>query len=387
LIEDPGLDAVAAKAREQGFAVMQAAPDNAILVKGMWPGVRLSRSKNADTVSAGPTGEAWVNTNGWKVRLTAALHPGMTVWVDAPPQEDSALLKDAYVVAISDAAMYGGRWIISLDSHLAAAINAQREDALNTWREMMRALDFFSAHKSWSSEYFPEAVVGVLSDFAGGNASFSQEALNLLARTNTQYRILLRDEVKESNLTGLKALLCVDADPPPAATLQPILGFVERGGLLVAGPGWTHLPGTPDQWCDNPRYTARTFGQGRMAIANSALNDPYLFASDSVVLVSHRNDLLRFWNAGAMSTFLTAEPDRKKTVLQMLFFAKELNGRVTPGQGPDTASVRVTGQYKAASLLGPDRSGTVPVQMEVSKDAVELHLPSVAQFAAVELES
>jgi hypothetical protein len=386
LLLDPALSEIALKAREQGLQVLPITPPGITLINGVWPGVKLSRSNNPAAVSAGPTGEAWVNTNGWKIRVASVLHPGSGIWVDAAPPEDLVPLAESYVVAIADAAMYGGRWIVTLGSPLAAAIGAQKSDALDVWRQMTGTLEFFSSHESWSSNYVPQAVVGVLSDFAEKDTTFGQEALNLLARTNTQYRIVLT-QLTQSSLAGLKALLCMDADPPVGTTLETILAFVESGGLLIAGPGWVHLPGSAAPWCDNPRYAARVFGQGRIAIANSALKDPYLFANDSVVLISHRYDLLRFWNAGALGSFLTAQPDGKRALLQMLFFAKELNGHVTPGLGPDTASVRVAGQYKTARLLRPDRSGPEPLQMEKSKDAVELHLPAISHFAAVELES
>ena len=384
--ENPALAAVASKAREHDIQVAQAAPEAIVSIKGLWPGIRMSQSSNPDAAKAGPTGEAWVNTNGWRIRLAAALHPGSSIWVDAAPPADTALLTEAYLIAIADAAMYGGRWITSLDHQLAAGIAAQKAEALHTWREMIRTIAFFSAHESWWSDYIPKAVVGVLSEFAGKNATFSHEALNLLGRTNTQYRIVLTEQLKNGSLAGLKALVCLDPNPPAGASLQSILAFVERGGVLIAGPAWGQLPGSPDQWSDNPRYMARSFGKGRMAFANSPLTDPYLFANDAVVLISHRYDLLRFWNAGAVGSFLTERPDRERAVVQMLFFAKELNGRVTPGQGPDTASVRVTGRYRTASLSGPDRSGDEPIETAATQDAVELHLPSIAQYAAVELE-
>src|SRR5947209_5185324 len=61
------------------------APAGITIVKGEWPGVRIARAGTA--VESGPTGVPWVDSNGWLVQLTAALHPGTDVWIDAPPQE------------------------------------------------------------------------------------------------------------------------------------------------------------------------------------------------------------------------------------------------------------------------------------------------------------
>jgi hypothetical protein len=128
---------------------------------------------------------------------------------------------------------------------------------------------------------------------------------------------------------------------------------------------------------EHPRYAARTLGKGRLAIAKADPDDPYVLANDSALLISHRYELLRFWNGGAVGSFLTVAPDRKRAVAHLLFYA---------GRGPDHASVRIVGRYRKASLWTLDRPAPLPVEMEIQKDAVELHLPAVSQYAAAELE-
>lgn len=379
------LDAVVAQARANGIQVGDAAspPAGVTILAGEWPGVKMSPSGAKDVVSAGPTGAPWVDSNGWKIRLAAALQPGSAVWVDAAPKEPH-LSRESYLLGLADAAVYGGRWIISLDNQLAAAMAAQKPDALETWKRLIRAAGFMATHKTWS-DYTPEAVVGVLSDFSGKSEFLGGELLNLLARTNEQYRIIIKNRVSESSLRGLKAVLYAETDPPAPDLRRQIIAFVEAGGMLIAGPNWGELPGSPARYDDHPRYASRLLGKGTLAIAKADLDDPYVFANDAVILVSHRHDLVRFWNGGAMESFLTVAPDRKSALLHMLFFARELNGRVSAG-GPDAASVRIVGLFRTAKLWTPDQSIPVSVQMELEEDAVELHLPPVSEYAAVELE-
>jgi hypothetical protein len=90
--------------------------------------------------------------------------------------------------------------------------------------------------------------------------------------------------------------------------------------MLIAGPEWGPAPGAPARYSNHRRYSSRTLGKGGVAIATSDMDDPYVVANDSVVLVSHRHDLSRFWNGGALSAFLTTSPDRKRSIAQMLFF-------------------------------------------------------------------
>jgi hypothetical protein len=203
-----------------------------------------------------------------------------------------------------------------------------------------------------------------------------QELLNLIGRTNQQYSILLKTKLPAAPFRGLRAVIYADAQPPGAELRQQVLDFVQAGGLLITGPKWGTPPGTPAGE-EHPRYATRTLGKGRLAIAKADPDDPYVLANDSALLISHRYELLRFWNGGAVGSFLTVAPDRQRAIAHLLFYAD---------RGPDHASVRIVGRWHKATLWTPDRPDPRPVEMEIQQDAVELHLPAVSQYAAVELE-
>ena len=57
------LDPVRAAAVRQGLHVDP--PPAVHIVKGEWPGIRLSRDNGSDA-TAGPTGVPWVDSNGWQ---------------------------------------------------------------------------------------------------------------------------------------------------------------------------------------------------------------------------------------------------------------------------------------------------------------------------------
>ena len=325
--------------------------------------------------SAGPTGVPWVDSNSWKIRLEAARRAGTDIWVDAPPK-GAGISAASYRTAIADAGAHGGRWVISLDVQLAAAIGDGKPNALAAWKQIAGTADFFSKRNQWAA-YLPEAVVGVVSDFAGDNEFMGQELLNLIGRTNQQYAVLLKTKLPETPFRGLRAVIYADDQPPGPELRKQILDFVNAGGLLITGPKWGVPPGTPAKE-EHPRYAARTFGKGRLAIAKADPDDPYILANDSVLLISHRYELLRFWNGGAVGSYLTVAPDRKRAVAHLLFYAD---------RGPDHASVRIAGRYRKANLWTPDRPEPRAVEVEVQKDAVELHLPAVSQYAAAELEA
>ncbi len=70
-------------------------------------------------------------------------------------------------------------------------------------------------------------------------------------------------------------------------------------------------------------------------------------------------------------------PDRKRAMVHLLFYAN---------RGPDAASVRVSGKYRAARISTADAPAPRSVEMVFQREAVEVHLPQVSQYVALELE-
>jgi len=125
-------------------------------------------------------------------------------------------------------------------------------------------------------------------------------------------------------------------------------------------------------------------GTGRVAVAKANLVDAYLLANDSVVLVSHQYDLLRFWNGGAVGSFFTMTPDRRQALVQMLFYVDR--GNLQHGGMGDEITVSVAGRYRSARIRTLQQPSPREVEMEPLTDAVELHFPAVSPYAAIELD-
>ena len=373
----PALDNVRSEARKAGLQIADSAtlPAGIALINGEWAGVRMSRGQGGGA-SAGPTGAAWVNSNGWAIRLAAALHPAAAVWVQAAPAENARIMPDAYVVTLADSASHGGRWVIALDNALTTGLGAGKPESIAAWKRICDAAGFFAAHKDWAA-YEPQAVVGVISDYAGEHEFFGGELLNLLARAGQHYRILIKDKIAPTAFDGLKALVYADGAPPVPAIRTRLQAFAQAGGMLIVGPSWGAVPGAPLPTEDHPRFAVHAAGKGRIAVAKEEQADPFMWANDSVVLVSHRHDLVRFWNGGSTGSFYTLSPDRKRAMVHLMFYAN---------RGPDAASVRVTGKYRAAKIATADAAAPRSVEMLSQKDAVEVHLPQVSQYVALELE-
>jgi hypothetical protein len=319
--------------------------------------------------------------------LAATLNPKSTIWVDVTPKDPP----ESYPLCVADVAAFGGTWIISLDDQLAAGIERGDGASMETWKGLIESVEFFATH-NYRSAYVGSAVVGVISSFSGDNQVLSWEVLKLLTRTTEQYRIIPIGSFSANSLSGLQAVLCPDSDPPGGDLRKALLDFVQAGGLLIMRSAWHGMPGTPANW-DNPRYAGHVLGKGTIAVAKSKdTPDAYLIANDTVALVSHRFDLLRFWDAGSLNAYLSEAPDGKRAVAQLVFYAWEMNG-ATAAHGPENATVRVAGRYRTAQLLTfdkpplalgqPDDHG---IGMVVYDDSVELHLPPLSHYGAVELD-
>jgi hypothetical protein len=70
-------------------------------------------------------------------------------------------------------------------------------------------------------------------------------------------------------------------------------------------------------------------------------------------------------------------PDRKQALVHLLFYA---------GRGPDSATVRVAGRYRAARASTVDAPQVENLTIRPQDDAVEVRLPPVSQYVALELD-
>ena len=365
----------AAESLRLPVTIAGAPPSGVEMVQGDWPGTKAMAPGENEHMAAGPTGEPWIDSNGWKVRLAEALHPGSEVWVEAAPTAPR-LYPESYVIGVADASAHGGCWVISLDDRLAASVAAHDTAALATWKRVATAAGFF---KDWRwPGMMPAALIGVISDFTGDNEFLSQELLNLLARSNQQVRILPTGKVTAAGMEGLKAVIYADESVPGAPLRKMVADFVERGGTLVAGTKWGHAAGAEAGGEPHPRYDVRVQGQGRVAIARKPIDDPYLLAQDTAVLVSHRYDLVRLWNGGAVRANLSGAADGKRGLLQLVFYANAREG---------DATVRVSGAWRTAKLFTLDGAEGRDVPLVPEKGAAEVHLPAIAQYAAVQLDA
>ncbi len=216
----------------------------------------------------------------------------------------------------------------------------------------------------------------MISDFSGANYDLNGEILNLMARRHLCFRTIWKSRAMTTPFTGLKALVYADQEPPSKELREKLLAFVQQGGLLVTGLKW-RSEGAPVAGDAHRRFELRALGKGRLAVAKEDLADPYLVAQDVHLLLSHSNDLLRFYNVRASGSNYSASPDGKKALLQLVNYT---------GREANPVSVWTERRYRAAGLWTIGAAAPAAVKQASVFDGTEFYLPQTGSFAALEFE-
>ena len=368
----PGVDLL--RFRPRGGADRSAAGFFGV-ADAVWPGLKATQDTDVDAWS-GPTGPPWIDSNAWYVRLAGTLASARTVWLSFdPPEGPRPPTSASYVQAVADSEIYGGHWLVSLDSHLRSGLAEGQACARETWTGIARALAFFAEHRAWR-DYQPVGSLGVLSDYAGANEFLSFEVLNLLARQSSPYRVLEKTRAEEEPLDGLSAVLYVDETPPGRSLLRKLYAFAEAGGTLITPPGWEERGALDaDAWL--PRFRVFRYGGGRVAVSGEELADPQRLAEDAQLLTSHRHDPVRVFNSGTAVSHYATSGDGATGVLHLLRFGMPYE------EMPVTAWFRR--RWSSARAWRVDSTAAEPTPRAVVDSGVEFHLPPVPVYCGLEV--
>ncbi len=342
----------------------------------VWPGVVLPTMKG-DTGVGGPTGEPWMDSNGWFTLLARQLVSHKSVWLEIDlPESSKALPVESYCRAIADSRAYGSHWVLSLDGVMRAGMLNGNPQAISAWKRIGGALSFFEEHAEWAT-YKPMGILAVVSDFRGPNSFLSGETLNLLSRRHVQFEVLDRRLALAGPVTGLKAVLWTDDDPPTSEQHRYLIDFVEQGGLAIAPKYWGHAGVVPRQESWLPGYDIYDMGKGRIVVASGGFSDPFQLARDAHLLVGRENDLARLFNPGTTNCFTSIDPDRRKEIVQVVNYASH---------SASFLAVWVSLNAHRARLWSPDSKTSRSLECIPESGGTSFELPEFSVNCAIEIE-
>lgn len=303
----------------------------------VWPGITLGQGGAAQ---AGPTGDPWIDSNGWLIQYARARAPRSEIWLRpaaesgaAPPERNTMLL------AVAEAAAFG-----------AQASAACTCDDVRQW---------FQAHREWSA-WPVQAELNIVSSFSGANTDFAAEVLNLAARRGLAFHL-------NAAWQAHRAVLWLDETPPREA--ESYAGLLICPAKAAAGMRLRREPDAP-----HPRYDLFRSASGRVAVPRAEWDDPWQVAADAHLLLSRRHDAVRLFNGGSILAHATRDPKQPRGVIQLL------NYTLRASAAPVVIQVRDRVRRARGWPLGARE----PVPLALSRN--ELQLPPFPLYAAIELE-
>jgi len=283
---------------------------------------------------------------------------------------------ESYCRAIADSRAYGSHWVLSLDGVMRAGMLNGNPQAISAWKRIGGALSFFEEHAEWAT-YKPMGILAVVSDFRGPNSFLSGETLNLLSRRHVQFEVLDRRLALAGPVTGLKAVLWTDDDPPTSEQHRYLIDFVEQGGLAIAPKYWGHAGVVPRQESWLPGYDIYDMGKGRIVVASGGFSDPFQLARDAHLLVGRENDLARLFNPGTTNCFTSIDPDRRKEIVQVVNYASH---------SASFLAVWVSLNAHRARLWSPDSKTSRSLECIPESGGTSFELPEFSVNCAIEIE-
>lgn len=344
---------------------------------GFWPAYSY---KGLADGSAGPTGEPWLDANGWLYLYARARAGNHTVWVRSDPPEDVRTVRQPHLhLVLAEAFAYGGRRPLWLPPAFATALAAGNDKALTDWKNLVDTARWLMQHDEWRT-WPVTAPLLVVSDFSAANEYVAGETMLLAARKQMSFWPVCVSQAKPSDLTGRRAVLYLDQNPPTPKLLAMLKAFATQGGLVLTGPGaaksFSGLKPVAEH--PHPRFDILALGKGRVAVARAAFDDPWTLADDSHLLMSRRFDPARLFNGGLLHTHTVASPDGKRSLVHLVNYGTEPFHHVVV--------LQVTRPVRSAKIHTPGTAEVKSVELSGDPARPEIVIPHFSVYLAVELE-
>ncbi len=123
----------------------------------------------------------------------------------------------------------------------------------------------------------------------------------------------------------------------------------------------------------------RAVGKGRLAVCKEDQPDAYDTVADIQNIMSHRNDLLRLYNAPSANFLYETSAQGRQGVIHLLNYSRR--------PGSDGPLFYVKEPHKSARLVSPEIASPAELQWAPQEaGGAELSLPRLSVYGAVELE-
>lgn len=326
--------------------------------QGLWPGIRQVDEKDKDKAHAMPSGGPWIDTNAGFLRFARAMHKG-PFWVSATPPEGQVIPADRYLQAISDSAMLGAHWILTLDSEFSRRLLAGDTVALKDWKAILRQVAFYEKHKAVRAMP-PYGQMAVVQDASSG-ALLSGNVLDMISVKHTPVRPIPGARLGQESLSGAAMAVNLDPEGLTAEQKEALKAYTRSGGTVLNGP---------------PGWKMPSASKNQVTVDEADVEKLDQIWKEMNTMINRRNMGVRLFNVSSMLSYLQAEGQR--AVLHLVNYS---------GYPVENVTAHVLGKWKRAWVETPDgtRKAVEPYEIEEG-EGVGLDIDMVPASAIVTLE-
>jgi hypothetical protein len=348
-------------------------PGRAFVIKtGLWPGVQ-----RPDPQVASATRSLWLDQNWHLIQYLRAVSPRTPRVLGYLPDKDAGVSAnqlipfDALELALVDAWVPGGNYLLAPDKRLMQGLIDGAADALSAWKRLGRTARWLRSNEALFRQA-PLPAVTILVD-----SDLSREIASLSYRHNVSPALAKGSDPPQPDPSRCRLLAAVAIDKPGAAARQRILSHADAGITVVVDghdqPAWWRTPELKLVRSDADRnYYA--LGKGQVVAYKADIEDPGMIALDLIDLLTQKRRPARIWNCNAGLVMATSAPaGAGSALLQVINYSR-------PSEPPVLA--RIHGAYRQATLLRPEAA---PLELKVSPRAggSEVEIPGLERVAVV----
>jgi hypothetical protein len=324
-----------------------------------------------------PTAQPWIDTNLSLVKVEQRFNPAQLPlytfsWLglsdSGHPQP--ALTADDFSLALAEAGAFHADLILELDDHLQKALSERAPAAWILWNQVRSYANFYPPAAKTPLE--AAANVALVVD----DLDITDEAMNLLARHNIPFKVLLPADLKTNDLDGF-ALIVVFAKPDNA-TCERIADLATRGKTVIVLEAKGSYTWQNDHASRMNEHTVSyAVGNGKVLEVSEPVTDPEMFAQDIRRLLGKENALISLFNG--LTTIAVPYRDHSGTIKTLEF--------VNYSEDSLRLQVQVKGSFASIHYESPEHKcceSLVPVQRD---GFTEFVIPELRIAGRVHLEA
>jgi hypothetical protein len=286
--------------------------------EAVWPGIRVLGADGS--ASAGPSSAPWIDTNSGFIRFIRSLDT-RPVWIGNLPPGKRVITPEQYLVAITDSASTGARWIVALDDDFQSRLTARESQALTAWKRICAYLHFFDQQRELTHLLWPSDLL-VVEDAKDG-ALLTGGLLDMVESRHTPFRVTTPSRLTPEDLRNSKIVVDMDGH----------MGQSKEGAVIIAPPAnWQIPPMTGYVLMLNQ------LSKGDLTELESVW--------DRISIATGRKNLgVRVFNGAGMLSSVQAPPNRERLVVTLINYT---------GYPVDAITVYFPDGRKAVRMITPE---------------------------------